>query len=163
MLRILVVTSALLSACSSPARTAIELREAAGGMGMKQEEHEVARAFDAAAADVKHQSKQCLRFGYTRTTGAGTMHHAQSTVIYNVAFKAKGAAKAEMTLQQDRIPRAADGPSGGYYVFVADLSKAGANKTHLTMYGPSFPTWGPVFDAVKGWAEGKKVECPGTP
>jgi hypothetical protein len=61
------------------------------------------------------------------------------------------------------MPRAKHDPDGGYYVFVADMEKTAANKTRMTMYGSSFPTWRPIFDAVKGWGEGKNVKCPDTP
>jgi len=63
----------------------------------------------------------------------------------------------------ERIPKSIGAPEGGAYVFLADIEQITAAKTRVSMYGTSFPTWQPIFDAIKGWGEGKNIKCPDTP
>jgi hypothetical protein len=74
-----------------------------------------------------------------------------------------GTNKAEMYLQEERIPQPVGAPKGGAYMFLADMKQGTSGKTQMTLYGPSFATWQPIFDAVKGWSEGKNIKCPDSP
>jgi hypothetical protein len=74
----------------------------------------------------------------------------------------RGKTKAEMYIQEEHIPAAIGSPAGGAYVFLADM-KTSSSKTQMTIYSPSFPTWQPIVDAVKGWSEGKNIKCPDSP
>lgn len=166
MRRLAVLFCALfLVSCTTPPRTSGELREGKGrSMGLsKREAHELNREFSAVVNDVKRKSTECLRFAYTTSTTQGGTALPNRTTFYNVGLKMLGNGKAEMTMQQDRRPRAKHDPEGGYYVFVADIERIAAKKTRMTIYGSSFPTWRPIFEAVKGWGEGKNVACPDTP
>ncbi len=67
-------------------------------------------------------------------------------------------------MQWERSPHSSSDPAGGYYVFLTDIERDGSNKTRLTQYGPSiFNAWQPIFDAVRGWGEGKNIPCPECP
>jgi hypothetical protein len=155
----------LLTACTTPPRTSQELREGNGNsIGLsKREAHDLKREFSLVVNDVRRESTECLRFAYTTSVTQGGVPLPDRMTFYNVSVKMIGSGKAEMTMQQDRKPRAKHDPEGGYYVFVADIEKIAANRTRMTMYGSSFFTWRPIFEAIKGWGEGKDIKCPETP
>ena len=154
----------LLASCSTPPKTVTEFRAAmlGGAAFSKQETHNINREFSVVVSDVKRKSTECLNFGYTRTTRYG-VNMSQTTDIYHPRVRVVGNSKAEMTMQIERLPKSTSAPEGGYYVFLADIQKTGADKTRMAMYGSSFPTWQAIFDAIKGWAEGKNVKCPDSP
>ncbi len=154
----------LLVSCATPPKSTSEFRTAmlAGPAFSKQEGHQIDRDFSLVVSDVKRKSTECLNFGYTRTAGYGG-NISQTTDVYHPRMKVVGNGKAEMTMQIERLPKSASAPEGGYYVFLADIQKIGADKTRMTMYGSSFPTWQAIFDALRGWAEGRNVKCPDTP
>ena len=158
------VCAVLITSCTTPPRTASELREGKGSIGLsKREAHDLNREFSLVVSDVRRKSMECLRFAYTTSVTQSGVPLPDRMTFYNVGVKVVGSSKAEMTMQQDRKPRASHDPEGGYYVFVADIEKIAASRTRMTMYGSSFPTWRPIFEAIKGWGEGKNVKCPETP
>lgn len=166
MKKVLILICALvITACSTPPRTASELRDGKGSaMGLtKKETHVINRQFAKVVRDVEKKSMKCLRFAYSQTTTHGGVHTSQGTKFYNPKVTSVGRGKVEMTMQWDRLPRAKHDPEGGYYVFLADIEKISKSKTRMTMYGSSFSTWKPIFAAVKGWGQGKNIKCPETP
>ena len=153
----------LFAACVPAPQSVGEFRKAVQGHPsmIKEESHAVNRDLSTVVKDLDRKSQQCLQFGYSSTTRAGAAQRS-NTVVYHPHVRMKGKDKAEMYIQEEHIPAAVGSPKGGAYVFLADL-KASAAKTQMTMYGPSFPTWQPIFDAVKGWSEGKNIKCPDSP
>lgn len=163
LIAILCIT--VLSACTTPPRTAGELRDGKGNsIGLsKKETHDINKKFSSVVKNLKRKSEECLRFSYSTTSNYLGTVRSHGTTLYNENVKVVSKGKAEMTVQKDRMPRADHDPEGGYYVFLTDIKATSANKVRLTMYGPSFSTWQPIFNAVKGWAEGKNIKCPETP
>ena len=154
----------LLASCAAAPKTVTEFRAAMiqKPAFTKQEVHVINREFSVVVKNVERKSKECLGFGYTTTTTAG-VGSRQSTVVYHPHVKVVGDGTAEMIMQMEHIPKAIGSPEGGAYVFLTDIKKMSATKTRITMYGTSFPTWEPIFSAIKGWAEGESVKCPDSP
>jgi len=127
----------------------------------KREMHNLNRELSLVLNDVRRKSMECLQFSYAHVFQSG-VNVSQNLTVYNVKAKMVGANKAEMTVQMDNRPRGAAG-SGGMYVFLADMEKTAGDRVRMTLYGPSLPSWEPIFAAVKGWGEGKNIKCPETP
>jgi len=153
-----------ITACTTLPKTSSELRKGTSAMGLsKTESHVVNRGFSSVVRDVEKKSMKCLRFAYSQSSTYGNVHMSHGTKFYNTKVVKAASSKAEMTMQWDRLPRAEHDPDGGYYVFLADIEKISQSKTRMTMYGSSFSTWQPIFDAVKGWGQGKNIKCPESP
>lgn len=152
-----------LSACVPAPQSVTEFRAAMQSHPsmMDEETHTVNRDLSSVVGDLDRKSKQCLQFGYQSSTRAGASART-NTVVYHPHVRMRGQGKAEMYIQEEHIPAAVGSPKGGAYIFLADL-KAVSSKTQMTIYSPSFPTWRPIVDAVKGWSEGKNVKCPDSP
>jgi len=146
----------LLAGCMQYA-TVSELRQSPS----KREVHNLNRELSLVLNDVRRKSIECLQFSYAHVFQSG-VNVSQNLTVYNVKAKMVSANKAEMTVQMDNKPRGAPG-SGGSYVFLADMEKTTGDRVRMTLYGPSFFTWEPIFAAVKGWGEGKNIKCPETP
>ena len=161
---VFILGSLLLASCATPPKTVGEFRVAMVKRPAftKQETHDINRDFSVVVKDLDRKSRECLQFGYTTSTRAGSSMRKTSTV-YHPQVRVTGTGKAELVLQMEMIPKAAGSPEGGAYIFLADLDRQASTRTRMTMYGPSFPTWQPIFDAVKGWAQGKNVKCPDSP
>ena len=153
-----------LASCATAPKTVSEFRTAVsqGTAFMTQETHNINREFSIVVKNVESKSKECLGFGYTTRTTAGASLR-QTTVTYHPTVKVVGNGKAEMFMQEKRTPQPVGSPEGGAYIFLADINRVSATQTRVTMYGPSFPTWKPIFRAIKGWAEGENVNCPNSP
>lgn len=167
MKRMLVLfASVLLASCAAAPQSVKEFRDAmsAGPAFTKQESHDINRGFSDVVRDIDRKSMECLRFGWTATTRnlSGAVSR-ESTVVFHPHVRVIGGNTAEMIMQMEHVPKAVGSPDGGAYVFLADIKQMGAGKTHMIMYGSSFPTWQPIFDAVKGCGEGKNVACPDSP
>jgi len=162
---LIVCAAPWLSSCAAAPKTVGEFRAAMsqGPAFTKQEAHDINREFSLVVKDVERKSKECLNFGYNRTQSTGIGTHHTTTIVYHPRVRMAGEGKAEMFLQMEHIPKAIGSPDGGAYIFLTDIKKTSPSKTHMNMYGPSFPTWRPIFNAVKGWGEGKNVKCPGVP
>jgi len=154
----------LLASCAPAPKSVNEFREAMQSHPamMKEESHTVNRNLSVAVKDLERKSKECLQFGYQSTTRAGAASRS-NTVLYHPHVRMSGKAKAEMFIQEEHIPAAIGSPKGGAYVFLADMKQISSSKTQMTIYSPSFPTWQPIVDAVKGWSEGKNIKCPDSP
>lgn len=150
--------------CAAAPKTVGEFRAAVspGAAFMTQETHDINREFSAVVKSVEAKSKECLGFGYTATTRAGASSR-QTTVTYRPTVRVVGNGKAEMFMQEKRTPQPVGSPEGGAYIFLADIHRGSATQTRITMYGPSFPTWKPIFNAIHGWAKGENVKCPDSP
>lgn len=153
-----------LAACAAAPKTVGEFRTAVsqGAALMTQESHTVSREFSAVVKNVESKSKECLGFGYTASTRAGASSR-QTTVTYRPTVRVVGDGKAEMFMQEKRTPQPVGSPEGGAYIFLADIHRVSASQTRITMYGPSFPTWKPIFNAIHGWAKEENVKCPDSP
>lgn len=153
-----------LASCVAAPKTVSEFRTAVsqGAALMTQETHTINREFSVVVKNVEGKSKECLGFGYTATTTAGTSSR-QTTVTYRPTVRVVGDGKAEMFMQEKRTPQPVGSPDGGAYIFLADIYRVSTTQTRITMYGPSFPTWKPIFNAMHGWAKGENVKCPGSP
>ena len=153
-----------LASCAAAPKTVSEFRTAViqGAAFMTQETHNINREFSAVVKNVGSKSKECLGFGYTTSTTAGASSR-QTSVTYRPTVKVVGNDKAEMFMQEKRTPQPIGSPEGGAYIFLADINRVSDTNTRITMYGPSFPTWKPIFRAIKGWAEGENVKCPDSP
>jgi len=154
----------LFASCVPAPKSVNEFREAMQSHPsmMKEESHAVNRDLSVVVKDLDRKSKECLQFGYKSTTRAGASARS-NTVVYHPHVRMSGKAKAEMFIQEEHIPAAIGSPKGGAYVFLADMKQASSSKTQMTIYSPSFPTWQPIIDAVKGWSEGKNIKCPDSP
>lgn len=154
----------LLASCASAPKTVGEFRTTVsqGAAFMTQESHIVNRDFSAVVKNIELKSKECLGFGYTTATTAGASSR-QTTVTYRTTVRLVGSDKAEMFMQEKRTPQPAGSPEGGAYIFLTDIHRLSATQARITMYGPSFPTWKPIFNAIHGWAKGEKVKCPDSP
>ncbi len=161
---IVLVILHLFASCAPAPKSVSEFREAMQGHPayMKEESHAVHRTLPVVVKDLERKSKECLQFGYQSTTRAGASARS-NTVVYHPHVRMQGKTKAEMYLQEERIPAAIGAPEGGAYVFLADMKQVSSGTTQMTIYSPSFPTWQPIIDAVKGWSEGKNVKCPDSP
>lgn len=153
-----------LVSCATAPQTVGEFRTVVsqGAAFMTQETHNINREFSVVVKNVDSKSKECLGFGYTTRTKAGASLR-QTTVTYRPTVKIVGNGKAEMFLQEKRTPQPVGSPEGGAYIFLADINRVSATHTRITMYGPSFPTWKPIFSAVHAWAKGENVKCPDSP
>ena len=158
------VVMLLLASCAPAPKSIGEFREAMSGHPamMKEESHNINRDFSVIVKDVERKSKECLQFGYSTSTRAGASART-NTVVYHPHIRMNGKNKAEMFIQEEHIPQPAGSPKGGAYIFLADIKQVTFAKTQIIMYGPSFPTWQPIFDAIKGWSEGKNIKCPDSP
>jgi hypothetical protein len=158
------VVTILLASCVPAPKSVGEFREAMRGRPtmMKEESHNINRELSSVVKDVERKSKECLQFGYSTSTRAGASART-NTVVYHPHTRTTGKNKAEMYIQEEHIPHPVGSPKGGAYVFLADMKQVTSAKTQMTMYGPSFPTWQPIFDAIKGWSEGKNIKCPDSP
>ncbi len=161
---IILVVPCLLASCVPAPKSVNEFREAMQSHPamMKEESHTINRNLSVVVKDLERKSKECLQFGYASTTRAGASSRTNS-VVYHPHVRMSGKAKAEMFIQEEHIPAAVGSPKGGAYVFLADIKEASSSKTQMTIYSPSFPTWQPIIDAVKGWSEGKNIKCPDSP
>lgn len=153
-----------LAACGTAPKTVDEFRAAVspGAAFMAQETHSINREFSAVVKNVESKSKECLGFGHTSTTRAG-VGSRQTTVVYRPTVRVVANGKAEMFMQEKRTPQPVGAPEGGAFIFLADIHRASPTQTRITMYGPSFPTWKPIFNAIHGWAKGENVKCPDSP
>ena len=160
----ILVCAVFLASCATAPKTVSEFREAMikRPAFSKQEVHDISRDFSSVVNDVKRKSTECLQFGFRTTTQWGS-NVSQTTSVFRPRVQVVGVGKAEMTMQMERQPKSSNAPEGGAYVFLADIGRATPAKTRITMYGTSFPTWQPIFDAIKGWSEGKNIKCPDTP
>jgi hypothetical protein len=161
---LILIVAILLASCAPAPRSVAEFRQAMLGRPamMKQESHTVNRELSVVVNDLGRKSKECLQFGYSSTTRAGASARS-NTVVYHPHIRMNGKNKAEMFIQEEHIPQPVGSPKGGAYIFLADMKQATSAKTQMTLYGPSFPTWQPIFDAIKGWSEGKNIKCPDSP
>jgi hypothetical protein len=161
---IFLVVPFLFSSCVPAPKSVNEFREAMQSHPsmMKEESHTVNRNLSVVVKDLERKSKECLQFGYESTTRAGAAARSNA-VLYHPHVRMSGKAKAEMFIQEEHIPAAIGSPKGGAYVFLADMKRVSSSKTKMTIYSPSFPTWQPIIDAVKGWSEGKNIKCPDSP
>lgn len=165
-MRKLVISAVLLlfAACVPAPKSVNEFREAMQSHPamMQEESHTASRNLSAVVKDLDRKSRECLQFGYASTTRSGAAQRS-NTVVYHPHVKMRGQAKAEMYIQEEHIPAAVGAPKGGAYVFLADMKQASSGKTQMTIYSPSFSTWQPIVDAVKGWSDGKNIKCPDSP
>jgi hypothetical protein len=154
----------VLASCAAAPKTVSEFRTAVtqGASFMTHETYIINREFPVVVKNVGDKSKECLGFGYTTRTTVGTSSR-QTNVTYHPTVKLISNGKAEMFLQEKRTPQPIGSPEGGAYIFLADINRVSETNTRITMYGPTFPTWTPIFSAIKGWAEGKSVKCPDSP
>ena len=156
---IVIFVAMVIIGCAPAPKTVKEYREAMskGPAFTKHEKHIIKRSFPDVLADVKRKSKECLNLGFTRsTTRNGMTHQSTMNFIPNIEPTEKG--KSALTIRMTNR-----GPNEGAYVFLADMETIEPNKTQMVMYGSSFPTWQPIFDAVRGWGGGQNVPCPDTP
>lgn len=153
-----------LASCAAAPKTVSEFRAAVsqGTAFMTQETHTINREFSAVVKNVEGRSKECLGFGYSTRTTSGAASR-QTTVTYRPTVKVVSNGKAEMYMQEKRTPQPIGSPEGGAYIFLADIDRVSAAQTRITLYGPSFPTWKPIFNAIHGWAKGENVKCPDSP
>jgi len=154
----------LFASCVPAPKSVNEFREAMQSHPamMKEEQHNINRELSIVVKDLERKSKECLQFGYSASTRAGASART-NTVVYHPHTRITGKNKAEMYIQEEHIPQPAGSPKGGAYVFLADMKQMSSSKTQMTIYSPSFPTWQPIIDAVKGWSEGKNIKCPDSP
>jgi hypothetical protein len=149
----------LLNGCAPAPKNVKEFRDAMskGAAFSKQETHIINRSFSEVHANVKRKSNECLHLGFTRSTTTNGMTH-QSTMKFIPNVESTGKGKSALSIRMTNR-----GPKEGGYVFLADMETVAPNKTRMVMYGSSFPTWQPIFDAVRGWGAGRNVRCPDTP
>lgn len=158
------VVTILLASCVAAPKTVSEFRQVMQNRPafMKEESHVINRELSVIERDLGRKSKECLQFGYSTSTRSGASAR-NNTVVYHPHIRTNGKNKAELFIQEERTPQPVGAPKGGAYIFLADLKQITSSKTQMILYGPSFPTWQPIFDAIKGWSEGKNIKCPDSP
>ena len=158
----LIMAAIGLFACAAPPRTVQEFREESknGGAATRTERQVVDRPFLVVFQDIRDNATKCLN-----TTAAATGSEGSGVrkdlVRYRSYTKKISSKSAEMVLQADK-PGSDNMPEGGYYTLLADIEAVAAQKTGVTISGPSM-LYGDVFDAVAEWAKGKARICPSLP
>ena len=151
-----------LFACAAPTRTVQEFREElkSGGAATRTDRQVVDRPFLVVFQDIRDNATKCLN---TRAAGPSSEGSGvrKDLVRYRSFTKKTSSKSAEMVLQADKQGPGSM-PEGGYYTLLADIEAVAAQKTRVTISGPSM-LYGDVFDAVAEWATGKARICPSLP
>jgi hypothetical protein len=158
----LTIIAIALFACASPPKTVQEFREELknGGAATRIERQVVDRPFLVVFQDIRDNATKCLntKAAVPASEDAGVR---KDLVRYRSYTKKTSSRSAEMVLQADK-PGSGSMPQGGYYTLLADIEAVAAQKTTVTISGPSM-LYGDVFDAVAEWAKGKARICPSLP
>ena len=149
-------------ACAVPPRTVQEFRveSKGGGESIRIDRHEIDRPFLVVFQDIRDNATKCLN-PKVAGSAAGDPASRQLPVRYRSYTKKISSKSAEMVLQSDK-QGPGKMPEGGYYTMLADIEAVAAQRTRVTITGPSM-LYGDVFDAVTAWARGKARICPSLP
>ena len=118
------------------------------------------RSFTKVANTLETNAKKCLSGG-VRMTSSGRMHyHVVETKYKPTIVRNKN--KISLHLQQDHVRgvrNVTKKPSGGYYLFVVDVTPTKGGKSNVVIYRPRFG-FKNITRAIKGWVSGSIKGCP---
>jgi hypothetical protein len=152
----------LLAGCAAQPQNAEEFRKFVPGVLMgKVETFEASRPYREVARTFQAKAPECLNVSVRRVSQTGTvMQNVLNVYKPTVHVTNK---RAELHVQRHSegpaLTMVGQEPAGGFYVFVADATPIGNNKTRIDIYGTSIGV-DALFRAVKGWATGKNLGCP---
>lgn len=161
----ILLIAACIFGCVTIPQTTNEVREAvkSGASMTKMDNQDINRKFIAVFNDVKFNADKCLNVVVTEwvpsSTGTNLGHNASTK--FRSHTEKTSSETGEMVLQMDK-KTSSKMPEGGYFVILADIEAVSADKTRLTIYGPSMG-YGNLFEAISSWAKGKNRECPKLP
>ncbi len=129
------------------------------------------RSFTKIANAIQGNANKCLSgrvrsVSSTRSSGpsihgGGYMqHHVVETNYKPTVVREKG--RISLHLQQDHVrgvTNVTKKPSGGYYMFVVDVTPAAGGKSNVAIYRTRFG-FKNITRAVKGWISGSIKGCP---
>jgi len=152
-----------LAACAAPPpQSSIDLREAAKSSPetTRTEQKDMNRPFLAVVNDVRDNANRCLN-ATIAAAASGVDGNQQTIVRYRSYTKKTSSMTAEMVLQSDR-KGVEKTPSGWHPVLIADINATAADRTRVTVSGPTI-LYGDIFDAIFTWAAGRSRTCPSLP
>ena len=129
----------------------------------KHETFNINNSYTRAVSNFKKRAGKCLNTGVVLTTTSKTgARMGQQTLTYTPTLVV-GKTRTELSIQKNV---SGDGmimgevPEKGMFIFVADLSKSGNNKSRLDVYRITYMGTDEMVSAVKNWASGKSLDCP---
>ena len=155
---------ALLSGCAAMTghpQNAEEFRKAVPGAFLGEvETFEVDRPFAAVARTFQTKAPECLNVSI-RTVSSTYMSYQVIVTTYKPTVVVNGdSAELHVQFHHDQgVMNVTKEPEGGYYLLVADLFPAGANRTRVDLYRPSMGH-DVLIKGVKGWAKSDNAGCP---
>lgn len=158
----IMVLTGFLFGCATPPQTVNDFRAdfKGGPKSTKVEKHEVNRPFANVYDDIKSHSDKCLNVVVTAAT-SGSSGLQRSAIRYRSTTRKTGDQAGEMVLQLAKeAPEKM--PEGGYFTLLTDIGSISADRTRITIYGPSV-MYDDAFDAIFSWARGKDRICPSLP
>lgn len=120
-------------------------------------------SMDQVVSMLQKKSRECIDMvkEYQRTNHMGVIF--SETLEYTGQIERLSSAKAEYTIRSlYSVGAHKYMPDGGYYLLAVDVER-GQESTQATLYGDSEKTFAAIYQAVKGWAQGKDLPCPRLP
>ena len=150
------------TACAAPPQQSSSgLREAlkTSPERFRTEKKEVNRPFLPVFSAVQDNANRCLN---TSVTAAPVSDGQPKMIVrYRSYAKKTSSMSAEVVLQSyGRADK--ESPLQWNYVLVADIEAIAADRTRVTISGPTI-LFGDIFDAIFTWAAGKSRTCPSVP
>lgn len=131
-----------------------------GARGVRMETFTLDRPFEEVYRTLEARCSPCLDVMVKRSgMVGGTMEVSSSD--YNPTLRRVSADRAEFSLQVVHRPRGVGeitGP-GGLYLMAADVKRAGAKTTEVTLYRPSMG-YKDIYRSFMAWAGGQSDDCP---
>ena len=161
------VLVSFISACLGPIKPAPKTRAEAMSIYMNnsdgysvKDNYQSKLSFDKTVAKVKKLSNKCLNFE-TRVTSTGRSTSPTGTWTYTTSVKSLGKSKAELTSRRiDPVGLTPAGhmPKDGYFIMLADISKAKNGLANVNVYAAKYLT-DEFQEALKKWVTTSSVDC----
>lgn len=131
-----------------------------GARGVRMETFTIDRPFDEVYRALEARCNPCLDVTVNRSGMVGGTMEVTSA-DYNPTLKRMSGDRAEFSLQVVHRPRAIGEvtPAGGLFIMAADVKKAGARATEVTLYRPSMG-FKDITRSFMSWVDGKSKDCP---